>query len=182
MATAGVRLRYRRPWGSSSAGSRRATSPGGVRKRYMGVPNVGPKERPHARHTHRCRPYPYARCESRGWPRSGGKKDRLENVFVPSLTSCPLYTPKALPLGVITRHWEVENKGHWVLDTVSQEDRSRARTRTLPLALTLLRQAVMTLLRSAGWRSITEARSYFCASPALACSLLGVPYVRTSEK
>ena len=47
-------------------------------------------------------------------------------------------------LGLWRRHWEVENKGHWVLDTVFQEDRSRARTRTLPLALTLLRQAVMT--------------------------------------
>ncbi len=34
----------------------RATSATGVRKRYIGVPKVAPKDRPHPRHNQRCRP------------------------------------------------------------------------------------------------------------------------------
>jgi len=72
-------------------------------------------------------------------------------------------------------HWHIENKLHWVRDVVFGEDGSRARTATLPLALALLRNALITLLKFAGYDSVTQARAYFSANPQQALSFVGVP-------
>ena len=72
-------------------------------------------------------------------------------------------------------HWHVENKLHWVRDAVFAEDRSRARTKSLPFTLSLLRNAVISLLKLYGYEHITQARSYFSAHIPLACSFVGFP-------
>jgi len=73
------------------------------------------------------------------------------------------------------QHWEVENKGHWVLDTVFGEDRSPARKAHLPDALSLMRKAVLTLLRLLGQDGITRNRSRLSANVGNALSFVGVP-------
>jgi predicted transposase YbfD/YdcC len=73
------------------------------------------------------------------------------------------------------QHWEVENKGHWVLDTVFAEDRSHARKAHLPVALSLMRKAVITLLRLLGPDGITRNRSRLSANVDGALSFVGVP-------
>lgn len=72
-------------------------------------------------------------------------------------------------------HWDIENRDHWVLDTVFAEDRATARKGSLPRTLTLLRQLAITLLRLAGHQGITQGRARLSANPALACSLVGLP-------
>jgi predicted transposase YbfD/YdcC len=73
------------------------------------------------------------------------------------------------------RHWEVENRGHWVLDVVLGEDASRARTAHLPETLSLLRRATISFLRPFSQHGISATRSRLGASVAQALSLLGVP-------
>ncbi len=87
----------------------------------------------------------------------------------------PHQAPPRLLLRLWRQHWHIENKAHWVLDTVMDEDRSTARKDALPLALTLLRHAAISLLRLSGETSLTAARSRFSANPAAACSLIGIP-------
>lgn len=61
------------------------------------------------------------------------------------LSSLP---PAAAALGqAIRRHWEVENRLHWVLDVVFREDASRARTGHAPQNLAILRHLALNLLR-----------------------------------
>lgn len=74
------------------------------------------------------------------------------------------------------QHWHIENKLHWVRDVDLAEDRNRARTGNLPLNLSLLRNAVLNLLRGYGYLSISQARTYFSVNVPLACSLVGLPF------
>jgi predicted transposase YbfD/YdcC len=61
------------------------------------------------------------------------------------LSSLP---PDAAALGrAIRRHWEVENRLHWVLDVAFREDDSRARTGHAPQNLAILRHFALNLLR-----------------------------------
>ena len=61
------------------------------------------------------------------------------------LSSLP---PDAAALGqAIRRHWEVENRLHWVLDVAYREDASRARTGHAPENLAILRHLALNLLR-----------------------------------
>jgi len=88
---------------------------------------------------------------------------------------------KAHPAGPATlfrlwhQHWNVETKGHWVLDTVFGEDRSSARKAHLPEALSLMRKAVISLLRLFGQDGITRNRSRLSANVDSALSFVGVP-------
>jgi len=75
------------------------------------------------------------------------------------------------------RHWDIENKGHWVLDVVLGEDRSRLRKQRGPQALAVLRRAVITLLRLGGPGGITATRSTLSADVHRAMSLIGLPVV-----
>ena len=71
------------------------------------------------------------------------------------------------------QHWHIENKVHWIRDVDFAEDRSRSRTANLPLNLSLLRNAVLNLLRAFGYANITQARTYFSVNIPAACSLVG---------
>ncbi len=88
-------------------------------------------------------------------------------------------TPERAPAPTVLRlwrqHWHIENDVHWGKDVVFGEDRSRARTKTLPLILSLFRQLAIALLRLAGFEGITAARSFLSADVEQACSLVGIP-------
>ncbi len=78
-------------------------------------------------------------------------------------------------LNLWRQHWDVENKGHWVLDVVFSEDASKARKDHLPETLSLLRKAVITLLQLFGQDGITATRSVLSANVDQAMSLIGLP-------
>lgn len=88
-------------------------------------------------------------------------------------------------LAINRGHWGIENRLHWVLDAVLGEDRNRGRTGGVPLALRLIRGAVLTLLRVAGHDSVTDARLRFCTRPLEALALvkrrLGRAQTRSTE-
>ena len=78
-------------------------------------------------------------------------------------------------LNLWRQHWHIENKGHWVLDVVLGEDRSRLRKGHGPETLSVLRRAVITLLRLFGPNGITTTRSALSADVHQSMSLIGLP-------
>ena len=84
-------------------------------------------------------------------------------------------TDPATLLNLWRQHWHIENKGHWVLDVVFGEDASKARKDHLPKTLSLLRKAVITLLRLFGQDGITVTRSALSANVEQTMSLIGLP-------
>ena len=68
-------------------------------------------------------------------------------------------------------HWAIENRLHWVKDVVLKEDASRVRAGQSPFILALLRNALVTCLRAAGFDSITQGRRHLALNldEAIAC-------------
>jgi hypothetical protein len=64
-------------------------------------------------------------------------------------------------LGRWRGHWSIENKLHWVRDVVLGEDASRVRRDHAPHALACLRNAMISLVKSLGYASVTQARRHF---------------------
>ena len=59
-------------------------------------------------------------------------------------------------------HWTLENKLHWVRDTVFQEDASTVRTGTLPQVMAALRNTAISVLRFSGR---TKSLTHYNFSP-----------------
>ncbi|MGH6921899.1 MAG: ISAs1 family transposase, partial [Geminicoccaceae bacterium] len=62
------------------------------------------------------------------------------------LLSRPL--PAARFLAIVRAHWQIENRLHWVLDVVMDEDRARARKDHAPENLARLRRFALNVLRA----------------------------------
>ena len=69
-------------------------------------------------------------------------------------------------------HWTIENKVHWVRDTVLGEDASQARTESLPQVMAALRNTALSVLRFDGHTKITETIRFFASKPKLAVKLI----------
>ena len=69
-------------------------------------------------------------------------------------------------------HSTIENKLHWIRDTVFQEDASCVRTGVLPQAMAALRNTAISVLRLTGHTKITDALQLFAAKPKLAVNLI----------
>ena len=69
-------------------------------------------------------------------------------------------------------HWTIENKVHWVRDTVLGEDASQARTGSLPEVIAALRNTAMSVLRFDGHTKIAETLRFFASKPILAVKLI----------
>ena len=100
-------------------------------------------------------------------------EERVEVVYGVTSLRPERVTPGQL-LAFVRGHWHIENKLHWLRDVDFAEDRSRSRTGNLPLNLSLLRNAVLNLLRAFGYANITQARTYFSVNVPAACSLVGI--------
>lgn len=91
--------------------------------------------------------------------RSGTREDRPYQRDSYYLTSrCD--TAAGFAAG-IRAHWGVENGLHWVKDALMNEDRSRIRSMKAATALSLLKGAVLTRYRRAGYTSIKTATVQF---------------------
>ena len=69
-------------------------------------------------------------------------------------------------------HWTIENKRHWVRDTVFQEDASTVRTGVIPQVMAAMRNTAINVLRFTGHTKITDALQLFAAEPKLAVNLI----------
>ena len=69
-------------------------------------------------------------------------------------------------------HWTIENKLHWVRDTVFREDASSVRTGVIPQVMAAMRNTALSVLRFTGHTKITDALQYFAAQPKLAVNII----------
>jgi len=87
-------------------------------------------------------------------------------------------TPEEAGAATIERlwrgHWTIENQTHYVRDVTFGEDAGHAAQGNTAHALASLRNALLTLFRSAHWRSIPDALAHYAASVARAFALIGL--------
>jgi predicted transposase YbfD/YdcC len=87
--------------------------------------------------------------------RRGKRKQTRETVYV--VTSLDVIDASHDQIADWLRgHWAIENRVHWVRDTVFDEDRHQARTGTGPQVLATLRNTAISLLRLAGHTGIAR--------------------------
>ena len=84
-----------------------------------------------------------------------GKTTTEVQYAIPSLTRRQADAAKLLE--VWRSHWGIENRLHWVRDTLWQEDRCRVRSPTAAHTLACLRNAAINLLRLAKTPNLTAA-------------------------
>jgi predicted transposase YbfD/YdcC len=99
-----------------------------------------------------------------------GKKT-VEVVYL--ITSADVRTAAPGTLAAwVKGHWGIENRLHWVRDVTFDEDRSQVRTGAAPQVMATLRNAVISLLRLAGWHNIAQALRHHAADPRRPLALL----------
>ena len=69
-------------------------------------------------------------------------------------------------------HWSIENKSHWIRDTVFGEDASQVRAADIPAIMATLRNTAIALLRFAGYTHIAKTTRFLAAKPKQALKLL----------
>lgn len=77
-------------------------------------------------------------------------------------------------LNYIRGHWAIENRLHWVRDVTMGEDASQVRAGSAPQIMAALRNAVLGLLRGAGWTNIAAALRHHAWHPQAALAMLGL--------
>lgn len=110
-----------------------------------------------------------ALLERTTWRR--GNKARQTRVLITS------QGPAVSPARLLTQargHWAIENRLHWVRDATMGEDASPVRSGAAPRVLAGLRNAVLALLRRAGWSNIAAALRHYGWQPAAVLVLLGL--------
>jgi predicted transposase YbfD/YdcC len=73
-------------------------------------------------------------------------------------------------------HWTIENRRHYVRDVTLGEDACQVHSGQAPQALAALRNAVISLLRWAGWHNIAAGLRHYSTSVHDALTLIGVPH------
>ena len=69
-------------------------------------------------------------------------------------------------------HWSIENKSHWMRDTLLGEDTSSVRCGAIPQVMAALRNAALAVLRFAGVTRIADEIRYLVSKPKLAVNLI----------
>jgi predicted transposase YbfD/YdcC len=92
------------------------------------------------------------------------------------ITSLPAEVASADRLLALVRgHWQIENGLHYVKDVTLAEDRSLIHKGNGPSNMAILRDAVVSLLHRAGWRTIAERLRFYSGNAHAALALLGIP-------
>jgi predicted transposase YbfD/YdcC len=92
------------------------------------------------------------------------------------ITSLPPEAVTPAQLEALWRgHWAIENRVHYVRDVTLGEDACRVRVGNAPRALTILRNALLSLLRLLGWSLIPDALRHYGAYARRAIALLSTP-------
>lgn len=74
----------------------------------------------------------------------------------------------------VRQHWAIENRLHWVRDVTLGEDASPIRMGAAPQVMAALRNAVLGLLRRAGWTNIAAGLRHYAWQRHAALALLGL--------
>lgn len=69
-------------------------------------------------------------------------------------------------------HWSIENKSHWMRDTVLGEDASPVRCGAIPQVMAAMRNTALSVLRFAGYTAISDTIKYLASKPKLAVNLI----------
>jgi predicted transposase YbfD/YdcC len=104
--------------------------------------------------------------------RTTGTHEAHTWVGVTSLT--PTQATPAHIADLLRRHWEIENRLHWVRDVTYGEDHSRLRTDTAPRAMASLRNLAISALRQAGWTNTAQAIRHMTRDTTRPLTLLGI--------
>jgi predicted transposase YbfD/YdcC len=102
------------------------------------------------------------------------KTGEVSNKTTYAITSLPAAVVGAADLASLWRsHWTIENCTHYVLDVTMGEDGCQVHTGNAPQALSLLRKALLALLRTHGWSNVADAIRHYGASVHRALMLIG---------
>ena len=77
-------------------------------------------------------------------------------------------------LRVLRKHWDIENRVHWVRDVTFDEDRSQVRTGNAPQVMAAFRNQTSTLVRWAGHTNVAAALRRHAAHVSEALALVGI--------
>ena len=75
-------------------------------------------------------------------------------------------------MGKHNTYKDMSNRSHWVRDTVLGEDASPVRCGAIPQVMAALRNTALSVLRFAGYNTISDAIRYFASRPKLAVNLI----------
>ncbi|WP_435253671.1 ISAs1 family transposase, partial [Streptomyces sp. 1222.5] len=115
--------------------------------RVVHVLSVSHLDFPHARQV--------ARVTRHRTDKATGKRTR-ETVYVITDLTARQAKPQDIALG-LRGHWHIENKIHYVRDTLWDEDRSQIRTGHGPENMATLRNTTLNRLRGRGAQNMTQA-------------------------
>jgi predicted transposase YbfD/YdcC len=113
-----------------------------------------------------------ARNDGRPWPAVGQVLRRTYHAVEPTtgrvrhevtsgITSLPAAATTPAEVERLWRgHWTIEHRVHHIRDVAFGEDAGQVRAGSAPQALAALRNALLSLLRCLGWRSITNALAH----------------------
>lgn len=107
--------------------------------------------------------------------RTGQITRQLQSHTVYGITNLP--PTSADPAHIadhLRRHWEIENRLHWVRDVTYTEDASRIRTGTAPHVMASLRNLAISALRLAGHTNIARANRHMARNTTRPLTLLGI--------
>lgn len=101
-----------------------------------------------------------------------GKAEHKEQRY--GITSLSAHEVGAgLLLSLVREHWGIENRLHYIRDTVFREDACRVRHRGKAQNLAALRNTAITLVRGQGIENVTEAVEIYAESRERALRLVG---------
>ena len=69
-------------------------------------------------------------------------------------------------------HWSIENKSHWMRDTLLGEDASPVRSGAIPQVMAALRNTALSVFRFTGVTRIADTMKYYASNPKLAVNLI----------
>ena len=98
----------------------------------------------------------------------------MEDAYLISSLDLRRHTPAEL-LAFNRGHWGVENGLHHVRDVTMGEDACRVRSGSAPQVLAGVRNAVVALLRQAGWTNVAAALRHYGVKVTKALCLVGIP-------
>ena len=69
-------------------------------------------------------------------------------------------------------HWSIENKSHWMWDTLLGEDASPVRCGAIPQVMAAMRNTALSVLRFAGITRPADKMKYYASKPKLAVNMI----------
>ena len=104
------------------------------------------------------------------------KTGEVTRAVTYAITSLPAEAATAEELAALWRgHWTIENRQHYVRDVTLGEDACQMHVGQAPQALAALRNALISVLRRAGWRNIAAGLRHYSTSVHDAVQFIGVP-------